>query len=86
MTSLLSYDVIFCFRLPYPLKFEILYLLTDLAEIWLRGQILGDDSESEMIFTLEASEKRQALLNNRAAMATIEVTEELSLYVWVLYT
>ena len=34
-------------------NFEILYLWTDSAEIWLRGQILGADSESEVIFTLE---------------------------------
>ena len=85
MTSLLSYDAIFCFRLPYPLKFEIFYLLTDLAEIWLRGRILGDDFESEMIFYIRLR-GLQALLNNRTAMATIQVTEELSLYVWMLYT
>ena len=48
MTSLPSYDVIFS-RLPYPLKFEILYFRTDLDEIWLRRRILGADSESEMI-------------------------------------
>ena len=49
MTSLPSYEVIFCLRLKYPLKFEILYFWTDLAEIWLRGQILLADSESEVI-------------------------------------
>ena len=31
-------------------NFEILYFWTDLADIWLRGRILGDDSEPEMIF------------------------------------
>ena len=31
-------------------NFEILYFVTDLAKIWLRGQILGADSESEVIF------------------------------------
>ena len=51
MTSLQSYDVIFSLKLLYPLKyFEILYFWTDLAEIWLRGQILRVDSESEVIF------------------------------------
>ena len=86
MTSLQGYDAIFCFRIPYLLKSEILYLLTDLAEIWFRGRILGDDSESEMIFYIRGLRKATALLNNRAAMATIQVTEELSLYVWMLYT
>ena len=58
MTSLPSYEVIFCLRLPYPLTdFELLYFRTDLAEIWLRGQIVGADSESEVIFTLEANAK-----------------------------
>ena len=50
MTSLASYVVIFCLRLPYALNFEILYFWTDLVEIWLRGQILGVDSESEVTF------------------------------------
>ena len=50
MTSLLSYDVILCLRLLYPLKFRNSLLWTDLAEIWLGGQILGADSESEVIF------------------------------------
>ena len=60
--SLLSYDVIFRFRLPYSLKFEILYLLTDLAEIWPMGRILGDDSESEMIKGLrKATDTRHSL-------------------------
>ena len=31
-------------------NFKILYFWTDLAEIWLRGQILGADSQSEVIF------------------------------------
>ena len=46
----MSYDVIFCLRLPYPLKFRNSLFLTDLAEIWLKGQILGADSEAEVIF------------------------------------
>ena len=53
MTSLPSYAVIFCLRLPYPLNFEILYFWTDLAEIWLGEQILGADSESEAIFYIK---------------------------------
>ena len=30
--------------------FLILYFATDLAEIWLRGQVLGANSESKVIF------------------------------------
>ena len=50
MTSLSSYDVIFCLRLPYPLRFRTFHFWTDLAEIWLMEQILGADSESEVMF------------------------------------
>ena len=47
--ELSSYDVIFFLRLLYPLKFRILYFWTDLDEIWIREQILGADSKSEVI-------------------------------------
>ena len=77
-------------------NFELLYFWTDLVEIWLRGQILGADSESEVIFTLEAdighcfailpSKKRQELLDNRVAMATIKVTDKQNFYFWMLNT
>ena len=52
MTSLRSYNVIFCLMLLYPLKFRN-YFWTDFAEIWLRGQILGADCESEVIFYIK---------------------------------
>ena len=59
MTSLPSYDVIFCLRLPYPLKFRNSLFLDgfNLAEIWLRGQVLGADSESEVIFYIRGNIK-----------------------------
>ena len=40
----------FCFRLPYPLKIQILYFWTDFAGLGLKGKILGADSKSEAIF------------------------------------
>ena len=67
--------------------------------MWPRKQILGADSESEVIFTFEAnikpilaiscnfaSKKRQAFLNNRVAMATMKVTDKQKLYFWMLRT
>ena len=66
-------------------NFEILYFWTDLAEIGLRGRILGVAFESEMIFHIRGQykpilaiscilppKKRQTLLNNRVAIATVQ--------------
>ena len=75
-------------------NFELLYFWTDLAEIWLRGHIPGADPESEVILYIRGQyqadighflqfclqKKRQALLNNRASMATIKVTDKQNLY------
>ena len=64
-------------------NFEILYFCADLAEIWLRGQILLADSESEVIKPIRAiscnfaSEYRQALLNNMVVMETIKVSDKI---------
>ena len=69
-------------------NFEILHFWTDLAEIWPRGQILGADSESEVILAISCnftSEKVTSLLNNRVAMATIKVTDKHNLYFWMLH-
>ena len=42
------------FQIPISFEnFKILYFWTDLAEIWLRGQILGADSESEVMFHIK---------------------------------
>ena len=93
MMLLPSYDIIFCFRLRT-------IFWTDLAEIWLRGRILGADSQFGMIFFYQRpisnryrpflailpTKKRQALLNNMVAMTTIQVTDEQNLYFWMLYT
>ena len=80
-------------------NFEILYFWTDLFEIWLREQILGVDSESEVIFYIRSqyqadiailailpSKKRQALLNNRVAMTTFKITDKQNSYFWMLHT
>ena len=47
--------------------------------MWLRGQFLVADSESEVIFSI----KWQPLLNIRVAMATIKVTDKQNLYFWM---
>ena len=71
-----------------------------MAEIWLRGPLLGADSESEVIFhILEAnikpilaissnfaSEKAIGTPYNRVAIPTIKDIDELILYFWMLYT
>ena len=54
--------------------------------IWLRGRIPGADSESEMTFYIRGQywpflavlppKKQQAPLNNKIAIATIQVTDE----------
>ena len=49
MTSVKSHDVIFCLRLPYPLKFRT-YSWTDLAKVWLKGQSLSVYFKSDVIF------------------------------------
>ena len=81
-------------------NFEILYFWTDLAKIWLRGQILVADSESEVIFYIRDQhqadighffailppKKQQVFLNIRVAMATIKVTNKQSSYFWMLHT
>ena len=58
----------------------------DLPEIWLRGQILGADFESEVIFHIGPISNLYwpflailpSLLNNRVAMATIQDINEQS--------
>ena len=98
--SLPSYDVIFFLTLPYPLNFEILYFWTDLAEIWLRGQVLGVGSESEVIFyirgqyqadighflqfCLRKSEKHSLIMG--LPCNPIKITDKQNLYFWMLHT
>ena len=59
MKSVRSYDVIqqsyFCLicTLEYPLKFQILYFLTDLVEIWPMIRLFGADSKSEATFQIK---------------------------------
>ena len=50
--------------------------------MWLRGQFLVADSESEVIFYI----KWQPLLNIKVAMATIKVTDKQNLYFWMFHT
>ena len=71
----------------------------DLAKIWLRGQILGANSESEVIFYIRCQyqadighflqffppKKQQALLNNRVAMATIKVKDKQNLFLYFYF-
>ena len=62
-----------------------------MAEIWLRGQIPGPDSGSELIFYTRGQykadnreflppKKIEALLNNRVAMAIIKVTDKQNIF------
>ena len=101
MTSLPSYGFIFCFRLPYPLKFLNSLFLDGFDLNWSRGQFLfGVDSESEKSILHQRPILSQywpflanlhmkngpALLNNRVAMVTTQVTDKQNLYFWMLYT
>ena len=59
MKSVRSNDVIqqsyFCLicTLGYPWKFQILYFLTDLVEIWPIIRVFGADSKSEVTFQIK---------------------------------
>ena len=72
-----------------------------MAEIWLREQTPGADSESDVILYIRGpissrywpflailpQKKQQALLNNRVAMATIKVTDRQTYMFWCsIYT
>ena len=74
--------------------------MTSYFVLQLRGQILGADSESEVIFYIRGQyqadighflqfclqKKQQALLKNRIAMATIKATDKQNLHLWMLHT
>ena len=49
----------------------------DLAEIWIRGQIIGVDSESEVIFILEANIKPILAIFCNFASKKRQVTDDI---------